>query len=396
MTAIDRRTALAWFMAAPAAAWFAGHEAAAAGGADRIATNETGLDEILFVAARKAPSLGYSASIFRRDGTDVASVPLPGRGHDAAWCKATRTCVIFARRPGTFAVAISPDHNHRPVTFASPAGRHFYGHGVFSTDGRLLYATENDYEAATGCLGIYDATDRFRRIGEFPSHGTGPHDIALIEGGRTLVVANGGIETHPDIGGGREKLNLPTMEPSLAYIDSVTGDLIESHRLPADLSRLSLRHLAIGAGARTVIGSQFEGAPEAEVPLVTIHRRGRSLVRVDLGESLARRFRGYVSSVAVDTSGDIAAVTSARGGVVAFIDVSTGRLLGHRTLADVSGVAPLPLRVEGRAGAGLGRPRGGFLLTSGHGIIAEAAASDTDDHTTATPWHWDNHAEALG
>ena len=42
------------------------------------------------------------------------------------------------------------------MTIPSIEGRHFFGHGVFSPDGKLLYATENDFEAARGVIGVYD------------------------------------------------------------------------------------------------------------------------------------------------------------------------------------------------------------------------------------------------
>ena len=121
--------------------------------------------------------------------------------------------------------------------------RHFFGHGVFSADGRLLYTTENDYERAAGMIGVRDATDGYKQIGEFPAHGLEPHDIALLADGRTMVIANGGIQTHPDRGD--DELNLPDMQPSLVYVDVATGDLLEEHRLAPALHQLSIRHLAI-------------------------------------------------------------------------------------------------------------------------------------------------------
>ena len=81
-------------------------------------------------------------------------------------------------------------------------------------------------------IGVYDATDGFRRIGEFPTHGVGPHELLLLDDGRTLAIANGGIETHPDFG--RAKLNIATMKPSFVFVDRITGDLIEKHELPPD------------------------------------------------------------------------------------------------------------------------------------------------------------------
>ena len=58
--------------------------------------------------------------------------------------------VVFARQPGTFAVVFDPSGREAPVTIPSIEGRHFFGHGVFSPDGKLLYATENDFDAARG------------------------------------------------------------------------------------------------------------------------------------------------------------------------------------------------------------------------------------------------------
>jgi hypothetical protein len=335
-------------------------------------------DEPLFAAARRSPDGAFSAAIFRPDGTDVNAVALPARGHDVTVCPVTRTCVAFARRPGNFAVAFRRDKGWKPIRFTTPPDRHFYGHGVFSRDGRILFATENDFEAGRGCIGLYDATAGFRRIGEMESHGVGPHDIALMKDGRTLVIANGGIETHPAIGGGRTQLNRATMSPSLAYVDTITGDLVERHELPEGLRQLSLRHLDVGAGGMVVIGGQFKGDVTAGTPLILRHRLGGLPKTVELAADLSPRLRGYISSVAVDASGEIAALTGSRGGIVLFIDVATGRVLGERSLVDVSGVAPSV---------------GGFLLTTGKGEIASGASpSQGATMTSSTHWQWDNHA----
>ena len=74
-----------------------------------------------------------------------------------------------------------------------------------------------------------DATDGYKQIGEFPARGMEPHDVALLSDGRTMVIANGGIRTHPD--SGADELNLPDMKPSLVYVDITTGDLLEEQVL---------------------------------------------------------------------------------------------------------------------------------------------------------------------
>jgi hypothetical protein len=367
--AIDRRQFLAGALAM-------------AGGGVRPAHAVQPGPEALYAATRKGAGGDYSAAIFNASGRDLNAVMLPARGHDVTACPVTKRCVAFARRPGNFAVAFSADRAAAPLRFTTPPNRHFYGHGIFSPDGRLLFTTENDFGAGEGRIGIYDATGGFKRVGEFSAYGIDPHDIALLSDRATLVIANGGMATHPDFGEGRLPLNLADMQPSLSYIDLRTGDLFETHRLPQALHTASLRHLDIGAGDRVIIGCQTPQTGQNDLPLVLRHRRGGDLSIAEIGEGRAAEMRGYISSVAVDTSGKIAALTSSKGGLVLFLDVLSGRVIGSRALTDVSGVA-----ADARSGA--------FLLTSGYGEIVAGASAQAVSRLAETDWHWDNHAVKL-
>jgi hypothetical protein len=334
-----------------------------------------------YAAARRAPDGSYSAAIFAADGHDVRAVALPQRGHDIAVCPATRLCVAFARRPGNFAIAFSADRDEPPVAFTTPPDRHFYGHGVFSRDGRLLYATENDFDGGRGIVGIYDVNARFRRIGEFPSYGVGPHDIAFLRRQSVLIIANGGLREHPDLGGGRRVLNPGAIETSLAYVGPRTGDLLERHVLGGP-GTLSLRHLDVGSDDTVVVGAQVEGPARRESDLVFSHRRQGAPAAVPLPDDLRDRLAGYVSSVAVDSSGAIAAISSSRGNLTALIDIRTGRLVRMAPCTDTSGICATPTP-------------GAFLTTSGGGLVTRVSASEPPAQAAATPWSWDNHVAMI-
>ncbi|MEO1609749.1 MAG: DUF1513 domain-containing protein [Pseudomonadota bacterium] len=329
----------------------------------------------LFAATRKSSRGTFSAAIFQRDGSDVNAVSLPARGHDVTACHITGTVVAFARRPGNFAVAFSADQARRPIWFTCPPDRHFYGHGVFSRTGRLLFATENDFEAGVGCIGIYDVTGGYNRIGQFDAFGVGPHDIALMPDGETLVVAIGGIETHPEVGHGRTKLNIATMSPSLVYIHAKSGDLIEKHELPSNIHKLSLRHLGVGVSRTVIVGGQLQRGAPSDTPLILRHKLGKQPELIGLPRQLAASLRGYVSSVAVNQTGETAAVTSSRGSMAILLDLTSGTVKHTVQQRDVSGVAP--------AGAH-------FLFTSGEGTLVAHGQSQI------TQWAWDNHAEKVG
>ena len=339
----------------------------------------TPLGPALYAAARRGRDGRYWAALFTEDGRDVNAVALPGRGHDITVSAIDRTCVVFARRPGNFAVSFSPDRRREPIVFTTPSDRHFYGHGVFSRDGRLLYATENDFDGARGVIGVYDVSAGYRRIGEFSSGGVGPHDLALLGDQPVLVIANGGLIEHPDLGNGRRILNPDAIETTLAYVDLRTGDLLERHELGA-AGALSLRHLDVAHDGTVVIGAQVAHGAVGGQSLVYRHRRQSALQPVALPTATERALSGYVSSIACDRNGALVAITSSKGASAVVLDIASGRVLRTHALDDVSGIAPTRAPAE-------------FLATAGTGKIARfGGGRDARTEAASTPWIWDNHA----
>src|SRR5690606_5461602 len=146
-TAIDRRRFMVW-----AAACGGGLASARALGASGATAGDPGLS--LYLAARKNAGR-HEAALIDAQGRDQRVIPLPGRGHSFAIDAARGRVVAFGRQPGFFAVAFDTEGKRPPLTLDAAPGRHFFGHGVFSPDGRLMAATENDYEAGRGVLGLY-------------------------------------------------------------------------------------------------------------------------------------------------------------------------------------------------------------------------------------------------
>jgi uncharacterized protein len=326
--------------------------------------------DAVFATAYQRRDGAYGAAILSEAGKILHSVDLPDRGHDITFDPVSGRSVVFARQPGTFFVAFDPAGRTPPVTVESIAGRHFFGHGVFSPDGALLYAAENDFDNAAGMVGIYDAKNGFARIGEFPTYGVGPHELLLLGDGRTIAVANGGIETHPDFG--RAKLNLPTMKPSFVLVDRVTGDLIEKHELPPELHQLSIRHMDIDETGAVWFGCQHEGPTTERPALVGRAVRGKELQLIDMPDHVLSGFRNYIGSVAANRDAGTVAVTSPQGNSFAVIEASSGKVVATRTLTEVCGIAP---------------DRAGYLVTTGTGLIVEPGGRSSEDEDCV----WDNH-----
>lgn len=354
---LTRRTLLA----ASAASIAVGETWAEAGGA-------------VFVSAARTGAGDYALCGLSARGDIVFSHKLPSRGHAAAAHPRRAEAVAFARRPGRFGIVLdcaTGDITHR---LTPPPGRHFYGHGAYSADGETLLTTENDFETGEGRIGVWAASEGYRRIGERPSGGIGPHEIIRLPDGG-FAVANGGIRTHPDTG--REKLNLDTMRPNLTYLDR-TFAITEQVEAPPEMRLSSLRHLAVHPDGLVAVAAQWQGDVFEAPPLLALHKPGQSLAFLDGGAAHRRALNGYAGSVAFRGDGREVAITSPRGGVIQSFTLN-GALAFQKRHADICGVA------------GFGE---GYLTTSGDGRLRSEGPPGADlvrRHKLA----WDNHIVAV-
>ncbi len=312
------------------------------------------------------PRGGPYAAVVEREGREVLRLPLPTRAHGFAWDPIARRAAVFARRPGTWVLVFSPERPEDRRWLASVPGRHFYGHGCFSADGALLYASENDYEAARGCVGVYDARDGFRRLGEFDSGGVGPHDLCLTPDGRHLMVANGGIETHPDYG--RAKLNLDRMRSSLALLDAENGAMVGQTTGPEAWFQLSWRHIAFDRQARAWVCAQYQGSRYEAAPLLA-RVAGDGLVLAQAPLPGWRHLEGYAAALALWE--DKIAVTLPRADRVMLWRAEDGAFLESLDLEEIAAVA------TDQQGLFLGGTAGGTLLQAG---LSRLTAEPVDNH----------------
>ncbi|HHC29421.1 MAG TPA: DUF1513 domain-containing protein [Rhodobacterales bacterium] len=327
-----------------------------------------------YIAAAKTPEGEYVLAGLDLAGGETFRLPLPARGHAGAAHPTRAEAVAFARRPGTFALVIDVATGTTITELTAPPGHQFNGHGFYADGGARLLTVEQEAKGSAGQIGLWDVDSGYTRIGAFPTQGIGPHDAKLMPDGQALVVANGGIETDA---GGRTKLNIPDMRPSLAYL-SLDGTLLEEVRLAPELRFNSIRHLALGSDGLVGFAMQWEGEPGLAKPLLGLHRRSDApvLATAPLGEQLA--MKGYAGSIAFRADGSEVAITSPKGGRLHRF-APEGSFIAPQRRSDVSGLASHPeglLASDGFGGLILVRPQGTRPLTR-HRL------------------HWDNHIVAL-
>ncbi len=194
-----------------------------------------------------------------------------------------RAAIFEKKGPGACAV----DLRSMVVTneIATLKSRRFYGHGAFSSDGKLLYATESmvdqNYE---GVLVVRDGTT-FEELGTLPTFGTAPHDCVLVDEGATLVVANGGGPV------GRS-------EPSVTYIDLKTEKLLDRVALPS--SKHNAGHLALSqAGDLAIVSAPREGKPHTDRGALTVRTWGGKAITATKPNRVVERMIGETLSVLI-------------------------------------------------------------------------------------------------
>ncbi|MDY6983760.1 MAG: DUF1513 domain-containing protein [Pseudomonadota bacterium] len=318
---------------------------------------------------------------------------LPARAHHIAIDNERGIYIVVARRPGTWMMLGDLATGALYSEIQVPADRHLFGHGVFSAEHDLFYTTESDFENMTGDSGLIvewrvtgsGMNASLERLREFPSYGVGPHELLLHPDGDTLIIANGGIRTHP--ARDRENLNVDTMQPSLAYVDRRSGELLEQHYMPEEFHQSGIRHMDVNADGLVAIAMQFEGEPFIDAPLLATHRRGEELRMLKAAPELQPQLKQYIGALRYDRGGRYFAASAPKGNLITFWDAEAGTLL-HTTRA--------------RDGCGVCAVQNGFVFSTGTGRVAHIDLTsdnvtefESSDELDELKVFWDNHMSAL-
>ena len=289
----------------------------------------------LLLSARDDADGQHYAVAYRLDGQRVFSTPVSQRCHDIVAHPVLPLALYVARRPGTQSYLFDLRDGRLLQTLDSPANRHFYGHAVFDARGEWLYSTENDTrDPGRGVLGVYQLQgQRLQRHSELSTHGIGPHQLAWMPDGQTLVVANGGIRTEAD---SRTPINPDQMESSLVLLTR-NGELLSKEQLPQRQN--SIRHLAVAADGSIVTAQQYQGDPANKAALLAIKRPGQALQAFAVGEAQRMAMQQYCASVAINSELRLIALSAPRGNRLFIWDMDSCQLRLEEHLPDCAGVA---------------------------------------------------------
>lgn len=333
----------------------------------------------LLLSARDDADGGHYAVAYRLDGTLAFRTQVPQRCHAIVEHPGRPVALFVARRPGTESYLVDLRDGQVLQTLRARPGRHFYGHAVIHQGGEWLYATENDTtEPGRGLLGVYRFNETcLEHTGELPTHGIGPHEVAWMPDGETLVVANGGIRTEAE---SRVEMNLNAMEPSLVLMRR-DGSLISKETLAQPMN--SIRHLAIARDGTIAACQQFMGDAGEVAQLLAIKRPGGAFAPFALSDAQLLSMGNYTASVAINDALRLVALTAPRANRFFVWDLDTAEVKVDAPMPDCAGVAAV---------------EGGFVVTSGQGRCRYYSAGT--GQWLGTPLDlpsglWDNHLQVI-
>ncbi|MEM7432885.1 MAG: DUF1513 domain-containing protein [Pseudomonadota bacterium] len=333
-----------------------------------------------FVSAATTVGGDHAVAGIDTTGELLFTTPIGFRGHEVVVTPDRESAIVVGRRPRTQAVRIRLDDGAVVDRFATDSNRHFYGHGVFTEDGKYFLTSENDFDNRRGVITIRDA-DSLHVVEEFDSFGTGPHEMRWLSDGRTLAVANGGIETHP--ASGREKLNIDSMQPNLVFINTQNGALI--HKVEPRYRQNSVRHIDLLGDDRVVVGMQQEDGSATDRLLVAVADRDDTMQSLAMPPADLRELAQYTASVCVDAGTGHAIATCPRGNRVSFWQARHGQYRGAVRIADAAGIC---VDTEYQH----------FVVTTGRGLVYRFRCDNFESAgqpVRISGISWDNHLTAV-
>jgi len=322
----------------------------------------------------------FFAAAFDLSGELISKVPLPARAHEViAISSKPGHALVFARRPGNYVLEVDFSTGEIIEHIKVGDGQRFYGHGVLINNDSILLTTENDYQRGQGLIVLRDRKSQ-QVLEQFDSGGIGPHQLAVMPNSneQQIVIANGGIQTHPEQA--RKKLNLDTMSANLAYMDIGSGKVIDKFEL--ENKHLSIRHLDVSEQGKVIAGMQYQGASTDEVPLAIAHQGESQLQYLKADVNTWRSMKQYTASICINDKDNTVAITCPKASLLTYWQLDSNEFISSHKLKD---------------GAGATLAAGKFVISTGRGRVISQENPLVPYQISAdfNELRWDNHMTSI-
>ncbi|MDB9787070.1 DUF1513 domain-containing protein [Bacteriovoracaceae bacterium] len=217
-------------------------------------------------------------------------------------------------------------HIHSPSNFA------FYGHGQFSSDGRLLYSTgihnkdRRTREYGMGRIFVYDFKNHsLDKI--YDSFGFYAHDCCLMNDGKEIFILN----TSEEFSSNHQTTK--SQRPSMVVINSNNGSLIkkvhkDTHIRLGHIQKYRNKQLIL-SGAKMTGKTSLDSSPK----IVMIGKKFDVIYESNLDED-----KGYFLSTAYNSKYDLVGFTNPEKNEVLLMNIHTKKILKRVKIQSPHGI----------------------------------------------------------
>jgi hypothetical protein len=260
--------------------------------------------------------MSFVLCLFDLDGPHSHTIDMEFFGHGFAPHPFERGRAVIFEKKGPGCCELDLVEGRATRSIKTPPGRAFYGHGAFSRDGQVLFATENRLATNDGLICVRDGKT-YQELAEFPTYGKSPHDCHLVDEGHTLVITNGG---------GTIDDALAQAAPSVTFVDAASNKLLE--RVTFATPRINAGHLALSRrGDLVAISAPRDGLPKTALGGVTMRTGQGEFLTMSEPPDVIARMVGESLSLCIDEATSVVGVTNPDGNIVTFWDIRQKRLV---------------------------------------------------------------------
>lgn len=251
----------------------------------------------------------------------MSVIQLPLYGHVPIQSKINPNLCVTVEKLGVRAAEIDFIAKKMTREFKTAEGNRFYGHAVYSNDGKFLFTSEMNDRLNRGEIVVRDASS-LKVVTELPSHGLFPHDLQMAKDGKSLIVVNQG-ETSPAPRGLASAGEVRPPSTNLSWIDFSSGKLLKQMSI-LENKYASIGHFAIdSAGWIVAVGSHTERAFPVGRSFIISPEGKQSEFHPEIQSATDNEF----FSVALDEKLNVAVISAPAGNQIHFLNYRTNKLL---------------------------------------------------------------------
>ena len=234
---------------------------------------------------------------------------------------------------GTAAAEVDIEQKKVVATLQSPKDTQFFGHGLFSPAGDVLFIVREDMRTGKGHFIGYDATN-YKPVLDYQVTPGGLHESRMLPDGTFLVASNGA----PVIFRNGEFVKTELIEnSSLVHVDSKTGKILDK-KFIGDTGQILGHFLVTNNGTIVALSSPRRDSGQKGGAIYFGHIGKTGLQRIRWGKDIDDRLSGEMLSVAVSETDNVAVVTNPTSSMMLFVDIREGEFIGaiHQNAHGVS------------------------------------------------------------